>query len=250
MTELRAYPSTSAGFSLTAPRAYLPDVERGRRAMVPLANPLILMTDPGHFEVSYVINPWMKPGAWCDDAEGHSRAARRAFDALAEALEGAGAVIERIDGRARPARHGVSGQRGRRARPPRAGRPLPLSRAARRRAAVPEGLRGLQGARAARRGRAIPGRLLPGRRRRLHLGRHARHFWAGFGQRSAREAADAVAGLLRRAGRAAGARRPRFYHLDTCFWPLSRRRDPVTTRRRFPTPALAAIRDARRRRNN
>ncbi len=32
--------------------------------------PLILMTDPTWFDVSYEINPWMRPGAWRADAGG------------------------------------------------------------------------------------------------------------------------------------------------------------------------------------
>jgi N-dimethylarginine dimethylaminohydrolase len=46
-------------------------------------------------------------------------------------------------------------------------------------------------------------------------------FWAGFGQRSTREAARAVATHFGRAVVALELASPRFYHLDTCFCPLS-----------------------------
>ena len=63
-----------------------------------MANPLILMTDPKWFDVSYEINPWMRPTVWGADAARHAKAARKAFDALVAALRGAGAAIEIIDG--------------------------------------------------------------------------------------------------------------------------------------------------------
>jgi N-dimethylarginine dimethylaminohydrolase len=60
--------------------------------------PLILMTDPTWFDVSYEINPWMRPAAWQSDAARHQRAARASFDALTAALKAAGASVEVIDG--------------------------------------------------------------------------------------------------------------------------------------------------------
>src|SRR5579883_2296687 len=56
------------------------------------------MTDPTWFDVSYEINPWMRPGEWGADAASHARAARQSFDALQRALVGAGAKIELIEG--------------------------------------------------------------------------------------------------------------------------------------------------------
>jgi N-dimethylarginine dimethylaminohydrolase len=55
--------------------------------------PKLLMVDPGHFEVSYVINPWMRPGAWREDPEGHRREAAACSAALHEALTEAGAEV-------------------------------------------------------------------------------------------------------------------------------------------------------------
>jgi N-dimethylarginine dimethylaminohydrolase len=45
-------------------------------------------------------------------------------------------------------------------------------------------------------------------------------FWAGWGPRSSRAAADAVAGFFGREVVALELASPRFYHLDTCFCPL------------------------------
>ena len=73
--------------------------------------PMILMTDPAHFDVSYAINPWMKPSAWLFDPDGHRNSARLAWEALRSALVAAGAQIHVVAGSARLARHGFSGQR-------------------------------------------------------------------------------------------------------------------------------------------
>ena len=43
------------------------------------SKPLLLLTDPAHFEVSYRINPWMQPCAWAEDPAGHLAAAERSF---------------------------------------------------------------------------------------------------------------------------------------------------------------------------
>jgi len=60
--------------------------------------PTLVMVDPSHFEVSYVINPWMKPGAWSQDPEGHFRAAQASSAALHEALAEAGAQVMVVPG--------------------------------------------------------------------------------------------------------------------------------------------------------
>src|SRR5690349_12917182 len=55
--------------------------------------PTYLMTDPGCFDVSYRINPWMDPKAWsAEDAA----AACAGSAALRAALEAAGAHVETI----------------------------------------------------------------------------------------------------------------------------------------------------------
>jgi N-dimethylarginine dimethylaminohydrolase len=60
--------------------------------------PKLLMVDPSHFEVSYVINPWMKPGAWHEDPVGHLRQAQACSAALHTALVRAGAEVVMMPG--------------------------------------------------------------------------------------------------------------------------------------------------------
>ena len=62
------------------------------------SKPLLLLTDPAHFEVSYRINPWMQPCAWAENPAGHLVAARLSFRALATALTAAGARLEIMPG--------------------------------------------------------------------------------------------------------------------------------------------------------
>ncbi len=60
--------------------------------------PTFLMTDPAHFDVAYAINPWMKPAAWSADAAHQTRAARAGWENLKAALEAAGAVVKVMAG--------------------------------------------------------------------------------------------------------------------------------------------------------
>jgi N-dimethylarginine dimethylaminohydrolase len=62
--------------------------------------PTFLMTDPDHFNVAYEINPWMKPGAWSADPAAMAKAARRGWEALKQALERAGAEVIVMPGQA------------------------------------------------------------------------------------------------------------------------------------------------------
>ena len=57
------------------------------------SRPLFLMTDPSGFDVSYRINPWMKPQAWTPDCRA---AAQTASSRLRAALEAAGGRVEII----------------------------------------------------------------------------------------------------------------------------------------------------------
>ena len=182
---------------------------------------MILMTDPKWFDVSYEINPWMRPGVWGADAARHARAARAAFASLVRALKGAGAAVEIIDG----------------------ARGLPDMVFTANAAVVLDG-------------RALVGRFRPAERR----GEEARYlaafqtlrsrgfldevaqipagafqegagdaiwdasracFWTGYGQRSDRAAGDVIAEFFGRQVVPLELASPRFYHLDTCFCPLS-----------------------------
>ena len=60
--------------------------------------PRFLMTDAGHYDVSYAINPWMRPDAWSADPVASSARARAASDALRRALVAAGADVEVMPG--------------------------------------------------------------------------------------------------------------------------------------------------------
>ncbi len=53
-----------------------------------------LLVEPSHYDVSYSINPWMRPGVWAQDPAGHRREATAAFQLLAGALRSAGAEVE------------------------------------------------------------------------------------------------------------------------------------------------------------
>ena len=60
--------------------------------------PTFLMTDGSHFEVSYKINPWMTPEAWRKDEAKNRKEAREASVSLSAALRDAGARVVTIDG--------------------------------------------------------------------------------------------------------------------------------------------------------
>ena len=180
--------------------------------------PRFLMTDPSCFDVCYQINPWMKPTAWRPE---HLAAAQAASASLKAALQDAGAHVETIeavrglpdlvfpanaaivlDGRVLLARF---------LHPERQGEEAIFRTVFARLKArglvdeiidLPEGVL-QEGA-----GDAIwdSGRGL---------------FWAGFGQRSTRSSAAAIARTFGQQVVALELASDRFYHLDTCFCPLS-----------------------------
>lgn len=183
--------------------------------------PLILMTDPSWFDVSYEINPWMRPGVWRADAAAHQRAARSAFDALVAALSHAGAAVEIIDGapglpdmvfaanaavvldgRVLVGRFRPAERQGEEARYLTAFRALQARGLLSEVAQIPAGVF-QEGA-----GDAI-------------WDARRGQFWTGFGQRSDRAASDAIAAFFGRPVVPLELVSPRFYHLDTCFCPLS-----------------------------
>ena len=183
--------------------------------------PQVLMTDPAWFEVRYEINPWMRPGLWSADAMRLAGAARRSFASLEAALEGAGAEITVIpgaeglpdmvfpanaavvlDGRVLMSRFQPLQRRGEELHFRAAFETLVARGLIREIAEAPAGCF-QEGA----------GDCLWDRSRRL--------FWAGWGQRSLRRAADVVADHFGQPVVALELASPRFYHLDTCFCPLS-----------------------------
>ena len=197
-----------------------PQPDSGETAQ-PAVRPRIMLVDPAHFDVSYVINPWMRPGAWAADPSGHAAEARASFDALHRALSQAGAIIETIPGVANqpdmvfPANAAVvlDGRAivARFACPERQGEERPYFEALQDFAArglldrvemFPEGCF-QEGA-----GDAI-----------WDASRH--HFWAGYGQRSIRAAIDVLQDFFAKPVVPLALATDRFYHLDTCFCPLS-----------------------------
>ncbi|HEX3408342.1 MAG TPA: arginine deiminase-related protein [Caulobacteraceae bacterium] len=185
------------------------------------AEPLILMTDPAWFDVAYEINPWMQPTAWRSEAASNGRAARAAFEALRAALTGAGAKVRVIEGAPGlpdmvfPANAGVVLDR--RALLARF-RPVQRRGEEAKFAAAFETLRrdGILDEVA-----QLPAGLFQEGAGDCIWDARRGHFWAGWGQRSCRAAADAAAGFFGREVVALELTSPRFYHLDTCFCPLS-----------------------------
>lgn len=183
--------------------------------------PKFLLVDPAHFEVAYAINPWMRPELWAGDAEGFKARAERAFAELVGALRDLGAELEILEG-ARgapdlvfPANAAVVLEgRAVLARFRHAERQVeePIFQAAfdelRRLgvvgevATLPEGVY-QEGA----------GDLIWDVRRGL--------FWAGYGPRSTLGGARAAAAYFGADLIELELASERFYHLDTCFCPLS-----------------------------
>jgi N-dimethylarginine dimethylaminohydrolase len=183
--------------------------------------PMILMTDPAHFDVSYAINPWMNPSVWLLDADGHRNSARLAWDALRTALVDAGAAIDVaagapgwpdmvfpanaavvLDGRALMARFKYPERRGEEG----------FFRQ------IFEGLlrRGLLREVA----ELPPGQVQEGAGDAI-WDTTRQLFWTGFGPRSDEAASREIAGFFGRDTVSLELATPRFYHLDTCFCPLS-----------------------------
>ncbi|MBS0409775.1 MAG: amidinotransferase [Proteobacteria bacterium] len=182
------------------------------------ARPTYLMTDPTHFSVSYRINPWMRPDAWSADEAARARGASAALAATLESLGGeiawvppaaglpdlvfpANAAVV-LDGKALLARF---------ARPERQGEEARFAEAF-------EGLRA--------QGLITDVFTLP--EGCFHEGagdaiwdRSRRLFWTGHGPRSTRAASDRIAEAFGAEVTPLQLATERFYHLDTCFCPLS-----------------------------
>lgn len=183
--------------------------------------PVFLLVDPAHFEVSYRINPWMEPGAWAADAERNSHAARTSFDALSAALRSAGARLEIADGveglpdMVFPANAGVVLD----------GRVIVARFAHPERADEEQRFHRIF-AEMANRGLFTEVAAMPDGA--LHEGAgdaiwdaNRGFFWAGHGQRSNLAGAQAVGRFFGKEIVTLRLVSPSFYHLDTCFCPLS-----------------------------
>ena len=60
--------------------------------------PTYLLVAPTHYEVSYAINPWMRPDTWGQDPGRHLAEAGRSFASLEQALRDAGGTVETVQG--------------------------------------------------------------------------------------------------------------------------------------------------------
>ena len=186
------------------------------------SKPLLLLTDPTHFEVSYTINPWMRPYAWAENPVGHLAAARHSFQSLAAALTAAGARLEIMPGVAGlpdmvfPANAAIVLDRlallSRFRHPERGGEEQYFQ--AHFRVLTDRGFILDEVA------QIPPNCFQEGAGDCIWDSTRGR-FWAGYGQRSTRQAAAEVSAFFGRETTALELVSPRFYHLDVCFCPLS-----------------------------
>jgi N-dimethylarginine dimethylaminohydrolase len=185
------------------------------------ATPSYMIVEPTHFDVSYVINPWMEPGKWASDPAHYAASAQAGSAALMAALREAGGEVELVAGvpglpdlvfpanagivldrRVLPARFAHAERRGEEA-PYRAAFEDFVARGILDEVGtLPEGCF-QEGA----------GDCIWDVRRGF--------FWSGFGQRSAARAADEVSAFFGQELKRLELVSPRFYHLDVCFCPLS-----------------------------
>lgn len=185
------------------------------------AQATLLIIDPAHFDVSYAINPWMKPGAWARDPRGLLAAAMQASDDLRTALEAAGcrvlalpgtaglpdmvfpanaAVV--LDGRAMLARFRHPQRQGEEARF------LELFARLRAQGLLTEVAQ-------------LPAGCLQEGAGDCIWDATRGHFWGGYGPRSSREGLEALAGYFGREVVPLELVSERCYHLDVGFCPLS-----------------------------
>ncbi|HEY8614939.1 dimethylarginine dimethylaminohydrolase family protein [Phenylobacterium sp.] len=202
---------------------------------------LFLMTDPTHYEVCYQINPWMKPATWRDERDACQAAAKRASAELRAALKAAGAQVETVeaarglpdlvfpanaavvlDGKVLLARFRHPERQGEEAIFRSAFCRLKTRGVVQDVIDLPEGLFH-EGA-----GDAI-----------WDLGRQL--FWAGYGPRSSRGALAVLQSVFGREIVPLELASDRYYHLDTCFCPLSGG-EVLYYPAAFTEAALAAIR--------
>lgn len=183
--------------------------------------PLFLMTEPSGFEVCYQINPWMQPNAWQADPSAHRAQAEASAAALKHALRDAGVRIETLeglrglpdlvfpanaavvlDGRVLLARFRYPERQGEEA----------VFRSAflqlRRRGLVREVV-------------DLPDHLFQEGAGDCIWDARRGHFWGGYGPRSSQASLGVIREVFGREVVPLELVSERFYHLDTCFCPLS-----------------------------
>lgn len=183
--------------------------------------PKFILTTPDHYDVSYRINPWMAPDSWNQNSAGNRAAALCAWEALAGALNSTGAIVEAIagvsglpdmvfpansaivlDGRALLARFRHSERRGEETHF------LTAYSALLRSGAISTV-------------RQLPKPLYQEGAGDCMWDSARQHFWAGFGPRSCEQSIDYIEGFFGKPVIGLQLSSERYYHLDTCFCPLS-----------------------------
>ncbi len=184
------------------------------------AQPTYLMTDASQYDVAYTINPWMKPDVWSADPAAHRREAVEGAKALRTALEDSGGVVHTIAGVAGlpdlvfPANAAVVLD----------GKALVARfRHPERRGEEPHFLAAFQDLKA----RALLTEVTQIERGFQEgagdcIWDAARNlFWVGSGPRSSPESAGLIAAYFGQRVVHLPLASDQFYHLDTCFCPLS-----------------------------
>lgn len=204
--------------------------------------PRYMVVDAAHFDVSYVINPWMDPDAWARDRATWQARARAGAADLQKALREAGGQVEIVPAVAGlpdlvfPANAGIVLDRrvlpARFAHPERRGEEAPYRaafEAFRARGLLDEV------------GQLPDGCFQEGAGDCIWDVRR-QFFWTGHGQRSLAAAADEISAFFGRRLVTLELVNPRFYHLDTCFCPLSGG-EVLYYPKAFDAHGLATIRD-------
>ena len=182
--------------------------------------PQFLMVDPANYEVAYEINPWMRPGVWGADPASHRRAARAGWTGLKTTLEKTGAMVHVAAGAAGlpdmvfPANAGVvldgKAVLARFRHPERQGEePYFL-----------DALNALRDDGVVDRVAPITGCFQEGAGDCI-WDRNRRWFWVGSGPRSSANSAEVLGERFGVETVALPLATEQFYHLDTCFCPLS-----------------------------
>ncbi len=183
--------------------------------------PHILMCKPQHFQVSYVINPWMHPDQWAENSDALMHESLEGWNALVDTLRSLGARIELIpperewpdlvftanaaivmDRKALVARFRHPERQGEEPHYLRAFETLKARGELDLVQMVPDGIV-LEGA----------GDCVWDESRRM--------FWVGYGQRSDERAADVVRSFFGIETLSLRLVNPRYYHMDTAMVPLS-----------------------------
>src|SRR5579864_8315281 len=186
-----------------------------------MARPTFLMTDARHYGVTYQINPWMRPDSWRADQADLKMAALASADELRAALEQIGAQVEILpavadlpdlvfpanaaivlDGRVLVARFLHPERQGEEKVFHAAFLDLKVRRLVDEVIVLPDGV--LQDG---------AGDCIWDQDRGM--------FWAGHGQRSTANSLPVIADTFGRPVVGLELATDRFYHLDTCFCPLS-----------------------------